>query len=122
VLNAHGCGGPYCLLVDLRRVLEKVQVSSGTWKDKTVVRLTGSVKSGAPTAAAPQTQSAAAVPARLCHVYLDARTLWLHRVEWWTAPGPERAPCLALQLEFRAPVINQPLTREDCIREFTYQP
>jgi hypothetical protein len=55
-----------------------------------------------------------------CRLYLDQATLWPQRIEWW---GPEVAggsDALLLQMEFRAPVINQPLTAEQCAREFGF--
>jgi hypothetical protein len=61
----------------------------------------------------------AGVP-RQCRLYLDPRTLWPHRVEWW-GPDPPRAGDVALvQMEFRSPVLNRPLTVERCAAEFTF--
>ena len=57
---------------------------------------------------------------RQCRLYLEAPTLWPHRVEWW---GPLRAnagDALLLQMEFRDPIINQPLSAERCAREFGF--
>jgi hypothetical protein len=117
ILNAHGCGGPYSLLKDLEGTLENLKLVHGTWKDKPVIRLTGSVKEDSATS-----DPRFAVPPRLCHLYLDAQTLWPHRVEWWAFEEDEKSAFLLLQVEFRDPQINQPLSHEDCIREFTYQP
>jgi hypothetical protein len=57
---------------------------------------------------------------RRCRLYLDQATLWPQRIEWW---GPEAAggsDALLLQMEFRDPVINQPMTAEQCAREFNF--
>ncbi|MHB1422637.1 MAG: hypothetical protein ACYC3I_05465 [Gemmataceae bacterium] len=59
---------------------------------------------------------------RQCHVYLDGRTYWPERVEWWgpsTAGGADR---LLVQMEFRDPVFNRPLTPETCARLFVFHP
>jgi hypothetical protein len=117
VLNEHGCGGPYCLLKDLESILDDLQAVPGIWKDKRVIRLTGSVKEN--TKLSPAMQRAASP--RVCALYLDAQTLWPHRVEWRSLRRPEEG-FLFLQMEFRDPEINHPLSHEDCVREFTYQP
>jgi hypothetical protein len=57
---------------------------------------------------------------RQCHLYLDARTYWPQRVEWWgPSDGAER---LLVQMEFRNPVFNRPLPVDVCARLFTFQP
>jgi hypothetical protein len=46
---------------------------------------------------------------RQCRLVLDARTLWPHRIEWW-GPAPGVAGDVRLSvLEFRQPVLHQPL-------------
>jgi hypothetical protein len=59
---------------------------------------------------------------RQCHLYLDARSYWPQRVEWWgphMAGGPDR---LLVQMEFRNPVFNRPLSAETCARLFVFHP
>ncbi|MGH7171068.1 MAG: hypothetical protein ACRELG_12385 [Gemmataceae bacterium] len=59
---------------------------------------------------------------RQCHVYLDARSYWPRRVEWW---GPNKAggdDRLLVQMEFRNPVFNRPLSAETCARLFAFHP
>jgi hypothetical protein len=118
VLNEHGCGGPYWLLKDLQSILDNLQAVAGIWKGKRVVRLTGSVKGGL--AVCPESRDG--LMAQTCNLYLDADSLWPHRIEWWASPQPDEHDVLLVQLEFRGPQINQPLSHEDCVREFTYQP
>jgi hypothetical protein len=118
VLNAMGCGGPYCLLKDMERVLENLKVVHGAWKGKPVIRLTGTIVDNA-VVSSPERIT---VPPRRCHVLLDARTLWPFRVEWWASRSSEEQAVLLLQLEFRDPVINRPMSHADCAREFTFQP
>jgi hypothetical protein len=117
ILNAHGCGGPYCLVKELASTLKNLKMVQGTWKGNSVIRLTGTVKEDQAVAEPRFT-----VPPRICQLYLDARSLWPHRAEWWAFQEDEKNAFLLLELEFRDPVINQPLSHEDCIREFTYQP
>jgi hypothetical protein len=59
---------------------------------------------------------------RQCHLYLDARSYWPQRVEWWgphTAGGADR---LLVQMEFRNPVFNRPLSAQTCARLFVFHP
>src|SRR6202043_2328342 len=100
ILNAKGCGGPHCLLKELERVLEHLSVDIGTWKGKDVIRLQGALK------CSPQDYPEGLLAPRSCRLYLDARTLWPHRLEWWTSKRPDDPPFLLLQLEFRDPEIN----------------
>jgi hypothetical protein len=70
---------------------------------------------------APNQPWLAALP-RQCHLYLDARSYWPQRVEWWgptTADGPDR---LLVQMEFRNPVFNHPLPPQTCARLFVFHP
>jgi hypothetical protein len=55
---------------------------------------------------------------RVC-VFLDPQSLWPRRVEWWGETAEGDAVTLA-ELEFRAPVRNQPLSATECRREFTF--
>ncbi len=112
ILHAFGCSGPYHLLKDLEAKLENWQLASGTWNNRTILRLTGTLKN--------HDDDSVVITPRQCRVFLDAQTLWPMRVEWW-ATG-ERGDALLLQMEFRDAVINQPLSHEDCEREFSFLP
>jgi hypothetical protein len=71
--------------------------------------------------AAPDQPWPIALP-RQCHLYLDARTSWPQRIEWW---GPNKAggfDRLLVQMEFRNPVFNRPLPPQTCARLFAFQP
>jgi hypothetical protein len=59
---------------------------------------------------------------RQCHLYLDARTYWPERVEWWGPTAAGAADRLLAQMEFRAPVVNRPLSADVCARLFAFQP
>jgi hypothetical protein len=55
---------------------------------------------------------------RQVRLYLEPETSWPHRLEWW-GPDPDRPDdSLLIQMEFRDPVLNQPLSEERCAREF----
>jgi hypothetical protein len=53
-------------------------------------------------------------------VYLDSETLWPHRVEWWGRRSLRSADALLVQMEFRDPRFNQPLSAERCTTEFSF--
>ncbi len=56
---------------------------------------------------------------RQCRLFLDAKTLWPHRVEWW-GPAPFRTEdALLVQMEFRDPK-HEPLADARCKKEFTF--
>ena len=57
---------------------------------------------------------------RQCRLYLDVQTLWPHRVEWWGPDSPRSGDVLLQQIEFRAPVLNRPLSAEQASREFAF--
>jgi hypothetical protein len=59
---------------------------------------------------------------RRCVLSLDAATLWPHHIAWW-GPGsvPEDEVVLA-EVEFRDPVVNRPLSPEQCARTFFFEP
>jgi hypothetical protein len=59
---------------------------------------------------------------RQCHLYLDARTYWAQRLEWWGPTAAAGADRLQVQMEFRNPIVNRPLPAEACARLFAFQP
>lgn len=70
---------------------------------------------------APDQPWPAALP-RQCHLYLDAHTYWLQRVEWWGPSKTGGADHLLVQMEFRDPVFNRPLPPQTCARLFAFHP
>jgi hypothetical protein len=115
-LRDLGCGGPYPLLKDLHGKLKELSMQSGLLQGRPQVRVQGRL-SPAPRAAEPAT----AVAADFCYLYLDAQTLWPGRLEWWAAHGA-RDQRLLLEIEFRDPQLNRPLSLPECIRAFSYRP
>jgi hypothetical protein len=111
-----GCGGPHPLLKDLRGKLKELAMQTGTLQGRPQVRIQGRFAS-VQAAAEPS----AAVAADFCYLYLDAQTLWPGRLEWWAASSERRQRPL-LEIEFRDPQLNRPLSLPECIRAFSYRP
>jgi hypothetical protein len=57
---------------------------------------------------------------RQCRLFIDATTLWPHRVEWWGPTRPRGDDALLVQMEFRDPK-HEPLDDSRCKKEFTFQ-
>jgi hypothetical protein len=59
---------------------------------------------------------------RQCHLYLDARSFWPRRVEWWGPMASGGSDRLLEQMEFRDVVVNRPLPAPTCARLFAFHP
>lgn len=99
------------LLHDLQAALIFTRRQAARWRDREVILLTG-------VWSAPPPEWPISFP-RQCRLFLDARTRWPHRLEWW-GPLPKRngCDCLLLQMEFRNPVVGRPLSEA----QFHFQP
>jgi hypothetical protein len=64
--------------------------------------------------------------ARQCVIYFESlgteNTLWPRRLEWWGPAPPRPGEVLLLQIEFRDPKLNQPLSPERSAKEFKFDP
>ena len=64
--------------------------------------------------------------ARQCVLYFETigpgKILWPRRLEWWGPAPPRPGESLLLQIEFRDPKLNQPLSAERCAKEFKFDP
>lgn len=100
------------LLQSLRDQLTFVNRAPGRWKDHDIIKLTG-VWAKPPT---PPDKPWLAFFPRQCQLFLDAKTHWPYRLEWWGPSYGEGDDVLLLQIEFRDPVINQELPA----KEFAY--
>jgi hypothetical protein len=106
-----GLGGPLDLLRQLRRDVVFTHQEAIQWRQREVILLTGAT-------APPAGGRLPDFRPRQCRLVLDGATLWPHRVEWW-GPAPGLAGDIRLvQMEFRQPILHQPV---DGIR-FTYAP
>jgi hypothetical protein len=118
ILQEHGCPAVAPLLRMVCACLQDPCWKLGRWNGHEVVELAGVWRS-AQTSPAGMPNLEQAAQLRHCRVYLDARTLWPYRLEWWgPAPGQGRALPL-VEVEYRDPVLNQALSAEVCAREFT---
>jgi hypothetical protein len=99
-----------------------------TWTNREMVRrqgrvflkLTGSMSDSPADVLFPADQSWSRGPLRESRLYLDAQTLWPHRVEWWGRPTARDSKALLVEMEFRDPRFNQPLSDERCAMEFGF--
>lgn len=114
VLLEAGCAGPRALLEDVKNKLKDLQVEAGQCQGQSVLRVSGVLPSA--------NENALSFKPSVCHVFLDAKTLWPVRVEWWGKKRERDPLSLMLQMEFRDPEVNRPLSHDDCARLFSYQP
>jgi hypothetical protein len=117
LLRDLGCGGPLLLLQDVRSRLQDLVGQTGRYHGQPVLRIHGRLSLAGAVGAQPKTADAA----DFCYLYLDARTLWPSRVEWWGASRKEERRLL-LEIEFQGQQLNRPLSHEECVRAFTYRP
>ena len=117
-LHDQSFGGVGPLLKGLRGRLRQLCAKAIRWKGIEVIQVNGAwPEDPGKLAEIPDYIRPRQVP-RLCSLYLDARTLWPHRLEWWYSERPGDAPVLGMQTEFRDPVLNRPLSPERCAEEF----
>jgi hypothetical protein len=104
--------GPGPLLQSLQPGTTFTRCQNVRWAGRDVLLLTG--------VRAPP-RNATPWPAflpRQCRLFLDSRTLWPHRLEWW-GPVPDcTEDCLLLEVEFRDPVLGQAAAEQ----VFAFQP
>ena len=113
-LNDTGCGGPAVLLEQLRQHLQDPRLQTGLLDGKPVIQIKGELN-----AVKLPAFASTSTPIRFAAIYLDAKTLWPHQIEWW---GEQHAGQPILQIEFRDPELNRELSLEDCVRLFSYRP
>lgn len=100
------------LLRSLRQQVTFARSDKVRWRTQEVVLLTGVW------AVPPADQTWPDCFPRQCRLFLDGQSLWPHRLEWW-GPIPGRSgDSLVSQMEFRNPVVGQPLPE----KEFAFQP
>jgi hypothetical protein len=109
--------GPGPLLSKLRKDSQGLGQRAARWNGVDVVQVTGNWAENRELLKDLSESQKPRHPARLWTVYLDGRTLWPHRLEWWGA-APQGEPVLLHELEFREPVLNRPMPPERCALEF----
>jgi hypothetical protein len=113
--------GLYPLLQGLRKSMIVTRKESLNWNHQNVTRLT---LTWSHAAAAKLTPSGQAWPAGVpdkCFLYLDAATLWPHRIEW-QAPDAHRNEKIVFEMELRNPILNRAIPQDQCDREFSFDP
>jgi hypothetical protein len=119
ILLEHGCPAVAPLLRTVRERLQEPRWKRSRWKEHEVIQVTGRWCSGTTPAAGTGTLSSA-MALRECRLYVDARTLWPHRIEWWGSASPDKSHVPLVEVEYRDPVLNQPLSAERCAFEFAF--
>lgn len=71
---------------------------------------------------APTGQAWPANMPRFCRLTIDAGSHWPQRVEWWGPQSDDNHNTLLAEMDFGAPVRNQPLTPEVCATTFAFDP
>lgn len=109
------------LLKDMRDRLRWLRQETVRRGGRLYLRLTGTWTDDARRELAPPNMRWPEDLPRQCRLYMDASTLWPHRIEWWADPdnGGDR---LVLQMEFREPVFRRPLTPQRSFEEFVFAP
>jgi hypothetical protein len=120
LLQDQGFAGLAFMLRNVRRRVQGARYQQQRWNGKDVYVI-GGVWPEENTAIAAEFMTPH-FQLRQCCLYLDAQTLWPHRVEWWGAESPQQTNILLVQTEYRNPVLNQPLSPERCAREFSFSP
>ncbi len=115
-LDGKSCGGPAALLRSIHQALRAGTLQTGLLRDQPVIHLRGDLDPDQVRAFAAMKLTGFSTS-----VYLDAKTLWPMRIEWWGAEHG-KAPRRLTQIEFRDPIVGVPLTDEQCASMFSYAP
>jgi hypothetical protein len=110
------------LLQDLRRRMTVARQEDASWNMRPAVRLTLFWNAATARSLAPAGQPWPAYVPRRCVLYLDGETFWPARLEWWGPAGRANDETALVQMELREPVLNQPLSPDQCEREFAPRP
>jgi hypothetical protein len=113
-------GGVRPVLHALRACMTWTNRESVRRQGRVFIKLTGSLSEAtAKTLALPGQSWPNGVP-HACRLYLDSESLWPFRLEWWGRQTPRSSETLLVQMEFRDPIFNQPISPERCAKEFTF--
>jgi hypothetical protein len=117
-----GFSGLVPLLEDLRRRLLVTGKQNVAWKTGEAILLTLVWPPETAASMAPLGQIWPELLPRKCLLYLDAVTLWPHRLEWWAPARASGPDCLIVEIEFRDPILNRQLAADEIQRAFTFRP
>ncbi len=124
--NATGFMGVAPLLQQIQQQMTVTNHQRTTWHGHDVVKLTAFwSENTAKTLVQPNRPWPAFLP-RKCYLYLGAADgpakYWPYRLEWW-GPTPTRTEdTLLIQMELRAPKLDQPLPADRVAKEFRFDP
>jgi hypothetical protein len=118
-LREHSFGGVVPLLRSLRQRMAWLRKETVRRNGREFFKLTGTWRDEEVSGLAPACEPWPDGLPRQCRLYLDVRNLWPHRVEWWGQDPPRPGDVLLVQMEFRDPVLNRPLSAQRCAREFS---
>jgi hypothetical protein len=111
--------GPGPLLRYLHDELTWVRVGNARHAGAECIELSGTWRPERCQALAPAGQPWPDHLPQRCRLLLDRATLWPCRLEWWGAATAKGGCRLLVELEFRQPVLDQPLTGAEATRLFT---
>jgi hypothetical protein len=122
LVRQHSFGGVYPLLAGLRQQMRWVRREEVRRGEREFIKLTGVWDDAVALAFTPDGQAWPQGLARQCRLYLDPRTFWPCRIEWWGPDAPRYGEVPLLQMEFREPRLNDALSPEQCARAFHFNP
>jgi hypothetical protein len=117
-LQNQAFGAVTTLLPGLRQRMNCLSKETVRREGRLLHRLTAGWKPEVAAVLSPVGKPWPAGLARQGRLYLDAGTLWPQRLEWWGPDSPQAEDSLLVQMEFRDPVLNRPLSAERCANEF----
>lgn len=113
-LQRSGFGGIFTLLGQIRETHTDLVQQTGVCQSRKVVRLSANC----PTDESKLKNLPNHMRARRCAIYVDADTLWPFRIEWIGSPRPADPLVVLMRMDFRDPLINQPLSAAECAQIF----
>jgi hypothetical protein len=138
-LHSQAGGGPAALLAHLRKRLTWVRREMVMRQGLLLAKLTGTWTQAALADLKPANAAGGNRPSldaslrvadrvrdwpsglpRQCRLYLDGKTLWPYRLEWWGPDPPQPGEALLMEMEWRQPVVNRPLSAAQCAQVFTW--
>lgn len=119
--NLH-FAGVMPLLQSMQQNMTPTQRENVRWNGQDVVKLTAVWSASMVKNITPTDKHAwpSFLP-KQCRLYLDEKTRWPHRIEWWGPAPPRDDNSLLLQMEFRNPKFAK-MSEERCARVFKFDP
>lgn len=110
------------LLQTIKQRMKVTKQENVRWNGHDVIRLTAVWPIEVANAATQNgKQPWAANFPKECRLYLDEKTSWPHRLEWFGPAPARKGDALLVQMEFRSPKFQE-FSKERCDREFAFDP